>query len=1210
MSIAKTHISLIILVFTVLTLFFFIFNSNIKSIAAINKPVEKQVKEISAGDIYTPTLGGIANCAPFEGDTYVKLLLSTTECLTADDAGNLTAQQDIGSDYQFWRVVKRSMHGVTIYSFQNKENGQYVGVDGSSDGNGVRIKTYNWTDDGFAQSFCLFQKNDRYLLRPIYSASSVITVMEDGTVKLWDVGQFEDNKSFCVSRVDLAGNFPVNIGDYFTATIYNDRTHKYISTSGDNVVADSIAYNWIFIRHTDGTYTVTSASEGMAIDIPCMNFTVDIKPILWQYNATWSQRFYIYEQSDGYYNIKVVAYSQLVFESYSNGSTIGLQEPNSSSIGIEQQRFTINIEQEEAVNSEVITNKWVEEIAEDKFKLSIEAYVEGSSKIKPTDIVIVVDQSSSMLHADGYTGMTTYNLPNTNEGGFTRAQLENDSYWQNFASHGLALLTTDDDSVCFLMYRELDGNKRWFYYDTGVSKNTWWDGELENLSWSVIHNRANFYNVSAANWTKFENNGIFATRYGYMYWALIDFVEQMELVDADNRIAIIGFAGEGEASTEVLCHLQYVNTTKGKEIVKAAVDDILCSGLQTHHDAGLKLANDIYADEMNLPDKRDRKIIFFTDGQDSRVLSDVTQAESDAIHNMALEEAYLAKSNGTTVFSIGMLKSTEDIMTYISSTYPDARAMNDLGSRVEKSYFYRANNADELLGVFEDINDVIASTSVKLSETAYIKDIVTQYFTITSGASSVSAYVIDCIGFSDSTPLWSSNKVPLQGTVTVNENVVEVKGFNFSENFITPHSRVQDSVTNFYGQKLLVEIEIVPKDSFVGGNQVATNEPTSGLYNEIGDMVSKLPEPEVDVSIVKIELQIPELYSYYGSSFLQHLTLNKIQQPVTLWRGDYPIKLDLTKSDFGLGDWQLDYSNVTLVLLDSNGNVLSDGIRDIRTDTVYSMRITITPKYSGDYVQEAESLQNDIHVFYPELTFKDQYFWYGESVPTSDTLQGAKVCLKWRNLDGYYTTAPIFNTSNTVISGDEPIVTFVCSPVTSEASLPKVDVPVQVTVSKIGYIYSNYEHYTYFAWEECSPVCEQRVVSHTQDSTLPEFYLHINTCSLTITKIGGDSTEPYVFDIMKDGVFYTQATVCGNNSVTIYELPIGEYTVFEDMKLSWRYTSEMSDDGIILLNRTNNYGKVSCTNTLKDKKWLNDYDLIANIPGEVNQRKKESDDEQ
>lgn len=111
------------------------------------------------------------------------------------------------------------------------------------------------------------------------------------------------------------------------------------------------------------------------------------------------------------------------------------------------------------------------------------------------------------------------------------------------------------------------------------------------------------------------------------------------------------------------------------------------------------------------------------------------------------------------------------------------------------------------------------------------------------------------------------------------------------------------------------------------------------------------------------------------------------------------------------------------------------------------------------------------------------------------------------------------------------------------------------------------------------------------------YTVHPLTCQLTITKKDGAAGEPYVFDIYKDDVKYSEVTIVGNGSETIYELPVGEYTVKEDTSWSWRYDASYSSE--VTLSSGNTSGEITCTNASNGLiYWLNGFSqVLKNIFG-------------
>lgn len=110
-----------------------------------------------------------------------------------------------------------------------------------------------------------------------------------------------------------------------------------------------------------------------------------------------------------------------------------------------------------------------------------------------------------------------------------------------------------------------------------------------------------------------------------------------------------------------------------------------------------------------------------------------------------------------------------------------------------------------------------------------------------------------------------------------------------------------------------------------------------------------------------------------------------------------------------------------------------------------------------------------------------------------------------------------------------------------------------------------------------------------------KFLLHVKTCQLTVTKTGGADNESYVFTVYKDGVKYSEVSIYGNNSETIYELPVGSYTIAEESGWSWRWTA--NNGSTTTLSKDVTSGTITCTNSSNGKNyWLNGFsEIIKNI---------------
>ena len=228
----------------------------------------------------------------------------------------------------------------------------------------------------------------------------------------------------------------------------------------------------------------------------------------------------------------------------------------------------------------------------------------------------------------------------------------------------------------------------------------------------------------------------------------------------------------------------------------------------------------------------------------------------------------------------------------------------------------------------------------------------------------------------------------------------------------------------------------------------------------------------------------------------------------------------------------------------------------------------------------------NIYVF--KLTFKDSSAYYGESVPTNNDYSSNKVGLEtWKHGDTASTDAGV------TMLGTKPTLDISYTPDESKlesGKYTKQDVTVAATV-KIGT--ENVNEHTTFVHQDCTTACGWETPA---TPGAPAFLIHIQTCTLNITKQGGAADESYVFDVFKDGVKYSEVTVWGNGTETLVELPIGTYTISENTGWSWRYSA--NNGGSAALTAQNPTGSIACTNTKNNNQWLNGFsEVVRNIFG-------------
>lgn len=672
--------------------------------------------------------------------------------------------------------------------------------------------------------------------------------------------------------------------------------------------------------------------------------------------------------------------------------------------------------------------------------------------------------------------------------------------------------------------------------------------------------------------------------------------------DVDHRLALVGFASAGQyTNTELLSIekngwggpsigqsyanasqqdytdvLQNMNTAGGQEIVKKAIDELTANGA-TRADLGMKMAENILNyNPVQQNEERNRVVILFTDGAPND-----SNGFSLTVANNAISTANTIKGKNVTVYTVGIFEGADansagtepnqnlgnnsSQMAAASNWFMQSVSSNN-GTPQNPSYYLSAADADTLNNIFQQISDQIeqGGSATTLDSEAVVKDVISDYFTLPAGT----AITLKTYQYTGEDQ-WTENTGDNMGAVaSINGDTVSVTGFDFAENWCG--TETTGATTTYRGNKLQISFTVTPMAGFLGGNHVPTNE-AAGVYEnaEAETPLVEFPVPYVDVPIKDVTVTAPDKNVY----LLQDVTADDLKSLTAAKAGN--IKLNLAEEDWGLQPWQYAFVNITL-----DGSELT-GFSDLTSDQTYTVSVTISPKTDGTSTGKTGTDTGSINVYKPELTFKDGEAWYGAAVPDAAALNACLTDTTWKHGE-----------TEAAEMGEAPELSLTITPDQSKISDGKVntkqDVPVAVSVSIAG---TNVGSHTTFHHTNCEG----------QTCDVPEgdnFLLHINTCQLTITKTGGAEGEPYVFTIRKDGQSYSEVTVVGNNSVTIYELPVGSYTIEEDDGWSWRYESSVGSG--VDLNKESPSGSIACTNQKDKDQWLNDFSaVVTNVFGGV-----------
>lgn len=644
---------------------------------------------------------------------------------------------------------------------------------------------------------------------------------------------------------------------------------------------------------------------------------------------------------------------------------------------------------------------------------------------------------------------------------------------------------------------------------------------------------------------------------------------------------------------------QNMNTSTGVGNVSASIEALSADG-GTLTNLGLEMGNGIFgANPIAEGEKRNRVVIVFSDG-----VPGWSGYDSDTA-NSAITQAGTAKNTyGATVYTIGIFPGADATSAGNQNGNETEKAnwfmqqvSSNNGTPQSPSYYLSAADAGTLNSIFQQISDQIETggTTSTLTSDAVVKDIISPQFTLPAGttAANITVETYACTGKNANDDYtWSNNNSTMGATASISGDQVNVTGFNFSENYVGTVTE-GDSVT-YRGHKLVISFKVQPKAGFLGGNEVYTNT-SAGIYenNTAENPLLTFDRPTVNVPIKDVTVTAKDKNVYLKGE----VTADQLKDGAEISVGN--VKLDLSKATdadkpYGLDPWQAEYVDITVTVKDKDGNVISDKLDNLTEDTTYTVEVTVTPKTTGSTGSAGtpateKSGKNtpaaNINVFKPELTFKDSTAYYGETVPANNDYSSNKVGSEtWKHGDTASTDEGV------TMLGTKPTLDITSTPDESklkDGKYTKQDVPVAATV-KIGT--ENVNEHTTFVHQDCTG----------KTCTLPEdyhFWIHIQTCTLNITKQGGAADESYVFDVFKDGVKYSEVTVEGNTSQTLYELPIGNYTILENTGWSWRYNADNGSGAA--LSAANPNGSITCTNSSNGKiYWLNGFSqVVRNIFG-------------
>lgn len=865
-------------------------------------------------------------------------------------------------------------------------------------------------------------------------------------------------------------------------------------------------------------------------------------------------------------------------------------------------------------NEGLVTTKTAEAFGKDEYKITLKSYTTGTvtekTTAKPTDIVLVLDQSGSMAYDMGSEKVTVYTKVKSRNG--TNYNNQNNRYVKLSNGEYAKVTITESESGGFLSPTY---TYTYMYTD-------------ENNKPQRITSEG--YYTTFDSWQLYSKETRVLTRLEALQNAVTNFVNQVSKEarenNVDHRIAIVGFSSDGYDNTEILtgCTIKqgssyalgtydfptgynmngvqkddatptnYQNalvdmrTEDGKTSATNAINALTAYG-GTETNMGMKMAEQIFANDAQKDAKnRNRVVVLFTDGVPGHSSKEGTQKINTDYANPAIKCANdISTDYSATIYTVGIFggangekpgelpkngswyngetansTTANRFMHLVSSNYPDATAMDTTGEKNsslknDDSYYLSAGDAATLNSIFKKISDNISTPSIKLGTQAYVQDKVSDYFTAPAGGNVT--VTTEKAYYENGNLQWKTDDNPPAGlTHTVTDKTVKVSGFDYDSNFVSDKGRDENDQKKpgkFYGRRLVVTFTVKAEPGFLGGNNVPTNTSDSGVYDEKGTLVENFDYPRVNVPINTPTLDPKDANVYYG--------------------GDVP-KAEALCTTGAIGEKMADYVDITYSV---DGTTVSN-----TTDATYQVTMTVSPKYSGANakgdVQKAQTknVTSKVNVYKPEITFNDSRINYGETADYSSN-GGAVV---WKHGNDVAVAANM--------TGTAPALTYTYGP---QEGAFKQDTYVNVTVT------SDKDTAT-------TKIRDAVTFVHTKDTDFPgcsfdpahgQFIVHINVFDLTIEKTGKniDQSQTFVFRVRgknNNNNVDMQVVITGTNKQVIKNLPVGDYTITEDTSWSWKYTPDGGDEKTLTIK--NGAATVTFENKNNGTNWLTSLAQVIN----------------
>lgn len=517
--------------------------------------------------------------------------------------------------------------------------------------------------------------------------------------------------------------------------------------------------------------------------------------------------------------------------------------------------------------------------------------------------------------------------------------------------------------------------------------------------------------------------------------------------------------------------------------IQDAIDALTADGGTSTGD-GLAMAEDIFNAQDELYQQqytngeRKKVVIVFTDGEPTGSnMAPVGQDpawDNNTVQN-AFSKANLLKNSNTTVYSVGIFKNADGrigqdklpmatwtgssnankFMHLLSSNFLSVQqgmstSRNSIRQDLEKipegnsvtgfyrGYYLSASDPEGLNNIFESISDQIGGADVQLGNTTVLHDVISEYFELPEDVVSgddIKVYTAECEHVTDTAdgPQYTFGAMTpymdAEVQIGTDRKTIQVTNFDYSTNYVGLKDREP------VGKKLVVEIPVkLDCSATFGGNNIPTNQPTSGIYDATGkECYGNFEQPVVNVPID---------YKFLAQSQTIHLTKEADLAQILEYANGYRanginnkfVTIEYTLSDNSGA--KVGTFSIPAGVAAENGtwtweNGKDANPSDLTECTDYFLTCTVSPSEDptqiqfGTVAEDTELAQQNatVHVLIPEINCFDTTVFIHDIVPLEERYNSASINWVDKNKDhtnsnvNVITTAPSVTVTPEYVSG-------------------------------------------------------------------------------------------------------------------------------------------------------------------------------------------------